>query len=777
MTDAALFERFPAFIREHIYRHGWQELREVQLQAARVILCTEDNLLLSSGTASGKTEAAFFPILTDLCEKSQRAGIAVLYIAPLKSLINDQFYRMEGLLEESGIPVFHWHGDAAASHKAKLLRDPRGILQITPESLESILIHRSNDIPRLFGNLQYIVIDEVHAMIGSDRGNQVICQLSRLQRLLGTAPRRIGLSATIGDIALAGQWLGAGSGRQTATPLPAPQPLRWRLGMEHFYIGTIAGARSEEPPLLRARQGEPVSNIAGARREEPPSNTPSSAEPPPAAEPPAAPFDAGFSFLYDAVKDKKTLVFSNSREETEYVTATLRQIAAMRREEDIFYIHHGNLSAALRESAELVMKDDSVPRAVTCATVTMELGIDIGRLERVVQMGATHTVSAFLQRLGRSGRRDAPPEMLEIFREEMPLPNTPLPQLVPWELLRAIAVVELYSGYRFIEPPRLKQMPLSLAFHQTLSILAAGGEQTAAQLAQRVLSLPPLSALDKETYRHLLLSMVENDLIEMTEERGLIVGLEGERLINSFKFFAVFKDTEAYTVRCDSEEIGTITTPPPVGDRFALAGRVWEVTDADPPRKLVYVKHVEGKMPVSWPGDSGEVHTRLLERMREVLTQDKDYPYLLPGARERLRTARHLAANTGMGEKLLLRMGGDSWCLFPWLGTRAFRTLRRHLSHHAASYGISDIESEGCYYLTFKYRGESGDALLEAIADTLRREGIDKEALVGAAECPLFDKYDPYIPPELLRTAYARDRLNSSEVIFRFTGEQTDHDT
>ena len=202
MTEAdRLFARFPDFIKEYIYRRGWSELREIQAVAAKVIFESEDNLLLSSSTASGKTEAAFFPILTELCEKpSVRDGVSVLYIAPLKSLINDQFGRIEELLEECDIPVFHWHGDVGASHKSRLLKQPRGILQITPESLESMIINRSNDIPRVFGDLRYVVIDEIHTMIGTDRGNQVLCQLFRLQRLLSYSPRRIGLSATLGDL-------------------------------------------------------------------------------------------------------------------------------------------------------------------------------------------------------------------------------------------------------------------------------------------------------------------------------------------------------------------------------------------------------------------------------------------------------------------------------------------------------------------------------------------------------------------------------------------------
>ncbi|NLK38901.1 MAG: DEAD/DEAH box helicase [Clostridiales bacterium] len=741
MTEAdRLFARFPYYIKEFIHTNGWESLRDIQLAAAKILFETDNNLLLTSSTASGKTEAAFFPILTEL-HGNMPSSIAVLYIAPLKSLINDQFSRLDALLDISGVPVYHWHGDVSTSHKTKMLKEPRGILQITPESLESMLINRSNDIVRIFGDLRYVIIDEVHTLTGSDRGNQIICQLMRISRLIEYSPRRVGLSATIGDLEKAAAWLGEGSGRKTSTPELPSQRIKWRLGLEHFYIQNPALDQTQETEGKITEEGE--FERTGY-----------------------APLDPGYEYLYDCVKDKKSLIFSNSREETEYVTATLRQIAAKRQEPDIFLIHHGNLSAAIREEAELKMKDEELP-AVTCATVTMELGIDIGKLERVAQVSSPNSVSSFLQRLGRSGRRGNPPEMMMVFREETPLPNTPLPQMIPWDLLRAIAIIQLYIEERFIEPPAIKKLPFSLAFQQTLSILASTGELTPKKLAERFFSLPPFAAIPKEDYKTLLLSMIKNDFIEMTDERGLIVGLAGERLTNSFKFYAVFKDSEDFTVRFESSEIGTITTPPPVGDRFALAGRVWEVTELDIQRRLIYVKSVEGKMEISWPGDYGEIHTRILERMKQVLSEDTIYPYLKPNAAKRLQTARHLAASTGLTKSSLIHLGGYNWCLFPWLGTRSFRTLRRYLALNAKEYDISGIEYDGCYYITFKMEPNKEYALISGMDDRLSREGIDLFSLVGQKECPVFDKYDNYIPPELLRKAYATDRLRADEVIKR----------
>lgn len=740
-----IFSKFPPFIREFIFSRSWESLRAVQLAAAKTIFETDHHLLLTSTTASGKTEAAFFPILSELWERPAHS-VGVLYIAPLKSLINDQFYRMEDLLTESGIPVTHWHGDVSASHKKKLLYHPSGILQITPESLESMLINRSNDIVRLFGDLRFVVIDEVHTLTGVDRGNQIQCQLSRISRLIGRQVRRVGLSATVGDPEKAAAWLAGDSNIPVDVPQIPPEGIRWRLGLEHFFFQNDNPDQTEREKATKPQKG--------------------------------AELDAGYEYMYDCVKDKKALVFSNSREETEYLTATFRQIAARRGEPDVFLIHHGNLSAALREDAELRMKNDERP-VVTCATVTMELGIDIGRLERVLQNDAPNSVSSFLQRLGRSGRRGQPPEMMMVFREEDPLPNTPLPQLFPWGLLRAIAIIQLYLEERFIEPPRAKKMPVSLLFHQTLSILAAAGELTAKALAERVLALPPFRQISKEDYRTLLVSMLNHDFLEMTEEKGLIAGLAGERLLRSFQFYAVFKDSEDFTVRAgdpekgSAEEIGTITTPPPVGDRFALAGRVWEVEELDIPRKLIYVHPVAGKMEVSWPGDSGAIHTKILERMRRVLTEDTVYPYLKPNAAHRLEVARHLARNTGVGERMLIHLGGSTWCLFPWLGTISFRTLRRFLAKHAKELGISGIEFEGCYYILFRMEGDGKDFC--RILARLAAGGIDCNALVAPGELPVFDKYDAYVPGELLRAAYAADHLRGDEAEARIAALESEN--
>ena len=381
-----VFERYAPFIQDYIFRSGWQTLRGVQNAAGEAIFNTEENVLLTASTASGKTEAAFFPVLTLLDEDPSRT-IGVLYIAPLKALINDQFGRLLELCEEQGIAVSRWHGDVPQTQKRKLLRKPSGILQITPESLESLMINKHMEIPSLFGDLRFIVIDEIHSLLRGDRGGQTFCLIERLCRLAGCNPRRIGLSATIGNPEEAGKFLAAGSTRRTVIPKFESGKEIWRLSMEHFF-NTEPQACDE--PALWQEDADSLTLEETPVMEEPSDTAPKMADP-------------GIGYIFEHTRGKKCLVFTNSREECEAVCQQLRQYCEYNHEPERFLIHHGNLSASYRESAEEEMKDDDSLMSV-CATATLELGIDIGRLERAFQIDSPFTVSGLLQRMGRTGR-------------------------------------------------------------------------------------------------------------------------------------------------------------------------------------------------------------------------------------------------------------------------------------------------------------------------------------------------------------------------------------
>lgn len=721
------FDRYAPFVQEYIYQNHWENLRSIQVAAADAIFNTDENVLLTASTASGKTEAAFFPIIT-LFSEDMPSSVGCIYIGPLKALINDQFSRLNDLCAEADIPVWHWHGDVAQSHKAKLMRHPSGILQITPESLEALLLHKHAAIAKLFGDLRFVVIDEVHSLLRGDRGGQTLCLIERLSRIAGVNPRRIGLSATIGDPEGTGEFLSLGTGRKTVIPKIDAKGSKWRLSMEHFYVKDAQAAEDKQIP-----DALPV-------LEEKTDDAPANADP-------------GIGYIFEHTRGKKCLVFVNSREECEMVTTTLRHYCELNHEPDRFLVHHGNLSASYRETAEGIMKDDS-QYMTTVTTATLELGIDIGRLERAFQIDAPWTVSSFLQRMGRTGRRELPPEMWFVIREDEPEVRAMLPTTIPWKLLQGIALVQLYLEERWVEPPRLDRLPFSLLYHQTMSTLASCGELSPRALADRVLRLHYFHRITQEDYRVLLRHLIATDHILQTEQGGLIVGLAGERVINSFKFYGVFQESEEYTVRSESQELGTVVSPPPVGEKLAIAGHVWQVLDVDHKRRLIYCRQVKGSVPAYFGQCPGDLHTKILTRMRRVLQEDRQYPYLMKNAVARLEQARFTAAHSGAADKTLINLGGNMWCLLPWVGTYTFLTMERFLKIKCADrLGLRGLDSARPFFIQFTMKADEA-TFFRVLAEEIRKP-IDPMELVYPKELPLFDKYDEYLPEELVKKGFA----------------------
>lgn len=721
------FDRYAPFVQEYIYQNHWENLRSIQVAAADAIFNTDENVLLTASTASGKTEAAFFPIIT-LFSEDMPSSVGCIYIGPLKALINDQFSRLNDLCAEADIPVWHWHGDVAQSHKAKLMRHPSGILQITPESLEALLLHKHAAIAKLFGDLRFVVIDEVHSLLRGDRGGQTLCLIERLSRIAGVNPRRIGLSATIGDPEGTGEFLSLGTGRKTIIPKIDAKGSKWRLSMEHFYVKDAQAAEDKQVP-----DALPV-------LEEKTDDAPANADP-------------GIGYIFEHTRGKKCLVFVNSREECEMVTTTLRHYCELNHEPDRFLVHHGNLSASYRETAEGIMKDDS-QYMTTVTTATLELGIDIGRLERAFQIDAPWTVSSFLQRMGRTGRRELPPEMWFVIREDEPEVRAMLPTTIPWKLLQGIALVQLYLEERWVEPPRLDRLPFSLLYHQTMSTLASCGELSPRALADRVLRLHYFHRITQEDYRVLLRHLIATDHIQQTEQGGLIVGLAGERVINSFKFYGVFQESEEYTVRSESQELGTVVSPPPVGEKLAIAGHVWQVLDVDHKRRLIYCRQVKGSVPAYFGQCPGDLHTKILTRMRRVLQEDRQYPYLMKNAVARLEQARFTAAHSGAADKTLINLGGNMWCLLPWVGTYTFLTMERFLKIKCADrLGLRGLDSARPFFIQFTMKADEA-TFFRVLAEEIRKP-IDPMELVYPKELPLFDKYDEYLPEELVKKGFA----------------------
>ncbi len=721
-----VFNRLAPFIQDFIYENKWEELRGNQVAACEVIFDTEDNLLLSSGTASGKTEAAFLPVLTEIYNKPS-SSVGILYISPLKALINDQFKRLEQMLLDSNLPVTKWHGDASQTQKNKLIKNPEGLLQITPESLESLITNKRSACLSLFSDLRFVIIDEVHYFMRDVRGLQLLCVLERLKQLTGVNPRRIGLSATLGDISLAVNWLNTGTGRNCTAPIVEEGKKRVRLHIERF-----VNYAEERDLITRDGSGNVVDVNSG---------------------------DIGdrehYEYLFRQTLDKKTIIFTNSREETEFIIAHIREIALQNKAPDVYRVHHGNVSALLRENTEDEMKSAD-EKIVTGATVTLELGIDIGSLDQAVQVGAPLNVSSFAQRLGRCGRRGQVPQLLFTFVESIRINSADILGPINWEFIRTISIIQLYLKDHWIEPIPPQNHAYNLLYHQTMSCLKSNGEMSPAGLAQSILSLGCFKNIPQEDYKWLLSHMINIDQLQRTEHGGLIIGREGEKIVNSHKFLTIFMAPEYLLVKDENRTIGTVDKVYPVGTRFALAGIAWETVDVNEKSKVIFVKKVPGVSVVDWNVDfNAELHTVLVRKVRSVLKENEPYPYLSDRCRDRLAEIQYIARNSGILDNLVTPLSDRKYAIFPWVGTRQLITLNYALRHRKIKSKLPWIT---CVYLEVLFEGSKEE--LESIIYDIVHSDLNLYDLPLPDKVQIDGKYNEFIPLELLRKQFIEDYLD-----------------
>ena len=704
------------FIQNYIYQNKWEKLRDIQINAIHAILETDKNVLLSSQTASGKTEAAFLPILTDIINNNV-LGVGVLYISPLKALINDQFKRLNDLLKEVDIPVTRWHGDVSYSKKLKLLKEPRGIVQITPESLEAFVMKRRTDCIRLFSNLKYIIIDEVHYFMNSVRGVQLLSIIERISRLTNNVPRRVGLSATLSDYKGSCEWLVSGTNKGCIVPKTGDEKKVVRLLIEHFY-----------------------SNVEKEKKE-------------------SQELNPYFKYIYDITYNKKCIVFSNAKKDVEATIGYLKKIADVLKTPDNYLVHHGNISASLREFTEAKMKDTN-NKIVTGATVTLELGIDIGELERIIQTGSPLSVTSFVQRLGRCGRTGKPSEMVFAFNEEKIKDDVEFYRLINFEFLMSIAIIELYIKEKWIEPIKLKNYPFGILLHQTLSHLLTVGDISPAALASFMLTIYPFKSITADDFKILLNRMLEDKLIEQIDNGNLIIGLVGETVVNNFEFFAVFDADLVYSVKHDSQEIGSISEPYPIGTAFALAGNTWEVREINYQQRIIYVNKLKGLSNISWTGKGNlSIHTKILKKINEILNDETEYSYLSNKALKRLEECRMVASNSKMKEKRIIKLQSSTYAIFPWLGTSSLNALKYSLFPYVdgVEYIYQSFIPLGLLIKTNKdinYLENILDYLVKTVIDVNTFEILDSDCYI------MNGKFNKYIPVELLKKQYCDEFID-----------------
>lgn len=699
------FSKLAPFIQDYIYKNNWTDLREIQVASCDVIFNSDANLLLTSSTASGKTEAAFLPILTDIYNNPSKS-VGVLYISPLKALINDQFTRLNDLLEEANLSVTKWHGDSSQNRKNKILMNPNGIIQITPESLEALIMNKPKDVYTIFNDLRYIIIDEIHYFVGSERGIQLESCLTRLSRIINKIPRRIGLSATLGDYKEVEKWLNSGTNRECITPIVDSSRRIISLAIESFDNKTDF-----------------------------------------------------YNGLYKATLNQKCIIFSNSRSSVEENIASLKEIAKEKKTDDVYYTHHGSINTSLRENTEYLMKNTD-KKIVTGATLTLELGIDLGNLDRIIQTSTPFSVSSFVQRLGRTGRRGNKAIMQFLFDKSEKEKSDNFYENFDLDIIMCIAIIEIYIKEKWIEPMLMPKYPYEILYHQTLSYITSIQSINPKKLAEYMLTIDIFKNITKKDYKILLQHLLKIGHLELTDEQELIIGSDIDKMINNYKFYSVFQNKLEYIVYGESKQIGTITESIKVGEKLKLAGRTWEVTSIDNEKFKIYTKISSGTSSNTWSSDvETNIDFKIIHKMYQILNSNEEYIYLQDNVKELLKNNREIFRKNNMNTKILFS-SGENKVIFPWLGTKSLLTLSYILKNESIN---NDILKCNGIPIGLKTDNFITEGSLKKIIDKIINNKISIDD-IKLNDFEINKKYSEYIPDKLKEKEFRYDYLNLEQL-------------
>jgi ATP-dependent Lhr-like helicase len=716
--SAAAFARLHSKIQEAVWQQQWDELRPLQVEAIHAVLDSDDHVILAAATASGKTEAAFLPILSLLAAEPLNS-VQALYVSPLKALINDQFRRLEDLCAHAEIAVHRWHGDVSAAEKQHLRKSPGGVLLITPESLESQFINHDRHVARIYANLRFVVVDELHAFIDNVRGIHLRSLLARVAIAAGVAPRMIGLSATLGDFAAAREFLCVDAPCSVKLLEDKTSSKELRLGLKAYVEPFKAGEsqRTNDAAAFAERAG--LSGIA---------------------------VDIAQRF-----RTESNLIFCNSRRQTELLADKLRLLCESEHwPRNPFLLHHGSLSRELREDAERDLKAGQPVTAI--CTSTLEMGIDIGAVRSVGQVGPTWSVTSLVQRLGRSGRREDEPQILRVYTLDEPLTQqSSLSDRLYPELIRAIALLELHRE-GWLEPPQQDRFHYSTCVHQVLSVLRQTGGVPAARLFDVLCDLGAFRHIGRAEFATLLRGLAAKELVEQIPTGELILAPLGERIVESRDFYASFASRIEYRVEHDGNSIGVLPQDniPAEGEFLLLAGRRWKVTVIDHASKRVAVTPAQGWKQPRFAGLICGVHPAVIKRMKHVLIEENGYAYLNERAQHLLAEARQTFRRVGLDDKdIVITFSGVEW--FPWNGSRVLLTLE--LCAKAA--GINTERDSLC--LRYQKLTATEFATHRAAIAAGRFTADDLMPLVRDLER---DRFDEHVPEELLKNAFVAEVLD-----------------
>lgn len=687
------FDLLSVPIRKYIREKRWEQLRPIQTAAIARIMTTEDHYILASRTASGKTEAAFLPILSKVNFNGR--GVRVLYISPLIALINDQFERIEKLCRDLEVKVTKWHGEANKTLKDKLVKDAQGIVLITPESIEAMFVNRPYQVKELFANLEYVVIDEIHAFIGSDRGVQLKSLLSRLQSIQTIPFKVVGLSATLGDFNEAKKFTGDESHTKV---LIDRTPKEIEAHFRYFEEETA------ELPLELLKD------------------------------------------LYKEISCTKALIFPNSRGKAEYVAVKLLKIAERVGGHQNYFSHHSSVDKQVREYVEEFAKSNIYQNFSISCTSTLELGIDIGTVDEVIQIDATHSIASLIQRIGRSGRKEGAVSKLFLYATS------------PWSLLQSLACWLLYKE-GFIEPPSITDFSYDILLHQAMSITKGHSGINKLELIRQLQKNFAFSLITKAQIMDIIDHLIKTDLLEQLRDE-VIIGVEGEKIVNKRDFYSVFQSQIYFKVVNAGNTIGQIPLSPQIreDENIFLAAKIWKIRFVDyEAKKIEVIKAVDGKSPI-FSGDGADLHGRIREKMYEVLFSTEHYEVLNEISAteiEKLRRYFRVFKISNLKLEMPLMVEKSQLRLFAFCGSKVNRTISWLLDLN----GIQHTGNESTGSFTIKLLPEEFEAKWPKITDILEEADEHLERLIMEKPGILFfSKWGHYLPvnlqKELLKQQY-----------------------
>lgn len=618
-------------IKKYVREKRWEELRPIQEAAIQRILTTDYNYILASRTASGKTEAAFLPILSKV--DFSNTGVQVLYVSPLIALINDQFNRVEELCKYMEVTVTKWHGEANRTLKDKIIKDPNGIVLITPESLEAMFVNKPHNVKHLFSELKYIVIDEIHSFIGSDRGIQLKSLLSRLQDINSNSFKIIGLSATLGD-----------------------------YDQAKYYTGNAANTK-----VLLDKTTKEINAVFKYFKNEGQE----------------LPLDL-LKDLYIETKDNKVLIFPNSRGRAEEVAVKLKKISDRVKGHPHYFSHHSSVDKEVREYVEYFAKNNTRQNFCIACTSTLELGIDIGSVDEVVQIDATFSIASLIQRVGRSGRKEGAVSNLYLYTTSQ------------WSLLQSLSCWLLYKE-GFIEPPESGAKSYDILLHQILSVVKGTSGIQIADLVNLLKNNFAFNDIDIKEIEEIVNHLIEIDFLEKLQKE-VIIGIEGEKIVNSRDFYSAFTLEDNFKVVHLGNKIGDLPYSPQVreDENILLAAKIWKIVFVDSKSKRIEVIPTnDGKIP-AFSGGTGIVHQRIRDKMFDTLYNDTIYEFLdemSAAALQEMRKEFSVFQISNTATQLPFLVSENKILLYTFTGTKICRTLALLFTIADIKYQLDDNSS------------------------------------------------------------------------------------